>query len=226
MRSQKARPPVRIELMRVDDHSWVSGSPVNMRRLVLLKTPVREVRIRVGETIWWSRDIEGVETARAELQTEIERQAADLGIDFEALRAALQSKLLWKADEALVLAIAFAFPSPIQWDRARLRVKNKGRGRPPILDATWNELLRLARAWAAATGKEPGTGPNALFVAAVEAAAPHLPNLGPRGRASGSIRKLLERERNKLRGKSVRWLFPSPKRRLSRDNFTTSKPEK
>lgn len=226
MRSRKARPAVHVELMRADDHSWVSASAVSIGRLELNSAAVREVRVRVGPTVWWSLDIEEAVTSRTTLLANIGQQASGLGVDFEKLRAALQSKLLWSEDECLALAIAFSFPSPIRWDRARLRVKREGRGRPLILDATWNELVRLARAWAAVTGTEPGTGPNALFVAAVEAAAPHLPNLGPRGKASGSIRKLLERERDKLRGKKVRWLFPSPKRRLTRDNFTTSKLKK
>jgi hypothetical protein len=220
MRSQKARPVVHIELMLAEDGSWASASNVNVRRLEYSNTPVREIRVRVGSRIWWSLDIDHADGSRAALLADIGRQAKGLRIDFDELRDALRSKLLWTDDECLALALAFTFPSPIRWDRARLRVNNKGRGRPPIIDATWNELLRLARAWAAVTGKEPGAGPNALFVAAVEAAAPHLPNLGPRGKASSNIRKLLERERNKLRGKNVRWLFPSPKRRLSRDNFT------
>lgn len=226
MRSRKARPAVHVELMRADDQCWVSASGVSIRRLALNNTAVREVRVRVGSKIWWSLDVEKASTSRTALLADIVRQASGIGVDFEKLRTALQSKLLWSEDECLALAIAFAFPSPIRWDRARLHVKREGRGRPLILDATWNELVRLARAWAAVTGTEPGAGPNALFVVAVQTAAPHLPNLGPRGKASGNIRKLLERERDKLRGKKVRWLFPPPKRRLSRDNFTTSKPEK
>lgn len=224
MRSRKGRPDVHIELMRAEDGEWKSIS--NALRLEYSKTPVSAIRINVGKETWWSLDIDRAETARASLIADIRHQAEGLGVAFDALCAALRSRLLWTEDQCLALAIAFAFPSPIRWDRARFRVIRTGRGRPPVLDATWQEVVRLARAWAAVTGTTPGIGPNALFVAALQAAVPHLPTFGARGQASTNIRKLLERERSKFRNQTVEWLFPAPEAQLTLSNFTTSKPKK
>lgn len=179
MRTRKERPDVYIELMLANDGHWVSGSKANARRLEYSKTAARAIRVRVGRQIWWSLDVDSAITSRIVLIDDISRQANQLGIGFQSLHAALHSRMLWSEDQSLALAIAFAFPSPIRWDRASLKVIRTGRGRPPVLDTTWQEVVRLARAWAAVTEAAPGIGPHALFVVAVEAAASCVPSCRP-----------------------------------------------
>src|SRR5262245_41192225 len=89
MRSRKGRPDVHIELMLADDGRWTDAAKANPLRLEYSKTAVREIRVRVGDRIWWSLDIDNADSARVNLLADIGQQAAGLGVAFDALCAAL-----------------------------------------------------------------------------------------------------------------------------------------